>query len=98
MKRIKYLLLGMILGGAAVFAALKYHVLRTASGFEVVPKVEASLSDTYVDVREFGAGDWTEHEQLVAAILRADREDILQNAAVDQLRQTVDGLLDRIGS
>lgn len=98
MKRIKYLLLGFVLGGASVAGALQYHVVQTTEGLQFIPKVTSTLSDTYVDVRAFGVSDWNEHRPLVDAIIKDDRQDILKNAAVDGIKQEVDNLLDNLGS
>ncbi len=98
MKRIKYLLLGIVIGGASVAGALQYHVVQTAEGLQFVPKVDSTLTDTYVDIRSFGVDDWNEHRPLVDALIKADRQDILKGAAVDGIRQGVDNLLDRLGS
>ena len=35
---------GCIVGGAAIFTSLKYHVVQTNKGFEFVPKLTASFS------------------------------------------------------
>jgi len=43
MKRIKYLLLGFVLGGASVAGALQYHVVQTTEGLQFIPKVTSTL-------------------------------------------------------
>ena len=93
MSRLACFLLGLAVGGAAVYGAERYHVLRTNQGFETVPKLSASFSDTYVDVREFTASDWAGHQGLAADVLRAHKEYLIKDAVVDQVRQKVDGLL-----
>lgn len=98
MKGIKYLLLGIVLGGATVAGALQYHLLNTSEGFVLVPKTSSTLADTYVDIRSFGISEWNEHREIVDAIIKADRQDILQNSAVDGIKESVDNLLDRLGS
>ena len=81
MKRITYLLAGMILGGLVVATSLKYHVLRTNDGFTLVPKLSNSFESAYVDVREFGLTDWAKHQALTAAIIQSKKEHILQSSA-----------------
>ncbi len=98
MKGIKYLLLGIVLGGATVAGALQYHLLNTSEGLVLVPKTNSTLSDTYVDIRSFGISEWNEHRQIVDAIIKADRQEILQNSAVDGIKDSVDSLLDRLGA
>lgn len=98
MKRIKYLLLGVILGGATVAGALHYHLLQTSEGLVLVPKTGSTLSDTYIDIRNFGVSEWNEHRHVVDALIKADRQDVLQGSAMDGIKQSVDNLLDRLGS
>ncbi len=93
MSRFGSFITGIVVGGAAVFGGLKYHVLRTDSGVEVVPKLSATFSETYLDVRQFDASDWTEHRQVAAAVVRAGKQHLFQNAAGESLRDTVDKLL-----
>ena len=59
---------GAAVGGSLVFGSLSYHFLRTEEGVQVVPKLSATFHETYIDVRNFGAGDWARHKTIVAAI------------------------------
>ena len=87
MTRIVYLVFGVLVGGAAVFGSLKYHFLRTADGFAVVPKLESSFQDTYVDVRQFGVTDWVGHRALAAALVQAKRENIIQTSTTAKWKE-----------
>ncbi|HXT59095.1 MAG TPA: hypothetical protein VN699_10690 [Pirellulales bacterium] len=93
MGRLAMFILGMGVGGALVYGAERYHVLRTNQGLETVPKLSASFSETYVDVRGFGPSDWADHQGLAADVLRARKEYLIQGAVADKVRQKVDGLL-----
>jgi hypothetical protein len=93
MGRLAIFILGMAVGGGMVYGAERYHVLRTSQGLETVPKLSASFSETYVDVRGFGASDWADHQGLAADVLRAHKEYLIQDAVADKVRQKVDGLL-----
>ena len=97
MSRLAFFVLGLLVGGALVYGAERYHVLRTKGGFETVPKLSASFNDTYVDVREFTASDWADHQGLAADVLRAHKEYLIKDAVVDQVRQKVNGLLQELG-
>lgn len=97
MSRIGSLLLGCVIGGAAVYVGLKYHVLRTEKGFELVPKVTANFSDIYYDVRGFGVNDWTEHKTLAAAVVHAGKQDLFTDSASDGLRRGLEGVLQDLG-
>ena len=92
MKRLGSFLMGVVVGAAAVYGSLRYHVVRTDDGVEVVPKVQATFSETYVDVRGFGASEWSERRGLAMALARAGHEDVLKDAAIDQVRRGLDQL------
>ena len=89
MKRIGPFFFGMIVGGGLVFGALRYHVVRTNEGFELIPKATATLGETFVDVRRFGASEWAEHKDLAMALMRADKSHVVQDSTVDQFQQGV---------
>lgn len=98
MGRFGSFLLGLVLGGAAVFGSLKYHIVHAEKGVHFVPKLYANLDDIYVDIREFDLDDWNEHKSLAAAIVKADKSDLLGESVADQLtgqlQDSVDGLLE----
>ena len=89
MGRLGNFLVGLLLGGALVYTSLKYHIVRAGDGVHLVPKLTAEFSQTYVDVRQFGLQDWTQHQTLAIAITTAGKGDLLQGAAVDGLRGAV---------
>jgi hypothetical protein len=97
MGRLGTFVFGALIGAALMFVSLTYHVVRTASGHELVPKLTAGFSDTYVDVRNFGVSDWSNHKTLVAAIVRADKQDILQGSSAENLTDGVKEMLQGIG-
>jgi hypothetical protein len=84
---------GVAVGGLLIYGALNYHIIRSRDGMHLVPKVNAQLAGTYVDIREFSPRDWADHPEIFAALSRADRGDLLQSAAEDALRAGVDRLL-----
>lgn len=96
MGRFTSFVLGLIVGGGLVYGSEHYHVLRSNDGLHLIPKLTATFSDTYVDIRDFDAGDWAEHETLAAAILRADKEHLFKEAVVGRVHDAVDGLLDEL--
>jgi hypothetical protein len=97
MGRFGNFLIGVVVGGLVTFMALKYHVVRTADGYELVPKLSAGFSETYVDVRSFGVSDWSNHKSLVAAIVAADKQEILQNSSAESLTEGVQEMLKGLG-
>ena len=98
MRRISSFIFGMMCGGALVFFAQRYHVVRTAAGFETVPKLSSGFSETYVDVRHFQAADWEKHKALAAAIVQAKKEHILTDSAGEQTRQGIGYFVDQLKS
>jgi hypothetical protein len=98
MSRLSSFVLGLVVGGAAVFTGLKYHVVRADDGLHLIPKQTAELHEVYVDIREFGPSDWAEHPELAAAILKSGEEELLQDAARDVINQSIDDLLQQMKS
>jgi len=94
-RRLTTFLTGVIVGGALVYGAMHYHVIRAEDGFHFVPKVDARLAGTYADIRGFQVGDWTEHAQIAAALVKADRRDLLNQAVGDTLSDGLDQILNR---
>ena len=86
MKRLTWLVIGMVLGGLLVTGSLKYHVLRTKDGMTLVPKREFSFADAYVDIREFGVSEWAKHQELMLAVVESKKTELLENSA----RETVE--------
>ena len=77
MRRLTTLLFGMAVGGGLVFSAHHYHLVRTGAQFLLIPKIEVSLVDPYVDVRDWGLDDWEKHPQLLAAMKDHGHADLL---------------------
>lgn len=92
MRRIVSFVFGLVVGGTLVYASLKYHVVRAGDGFHLVPKLTAEFSLTYVDIRAFDLTDWADHQTLAIALTRAGQSHLLQNAAINGLRDVVDDL------
>jgi len=94
MKRISWFIAGCVAGGAFMYAGITHHLLGTSSGWELVPKSSATFDDSFLDVREFGLSDWAEHRELVAAIIKAEKEKILGEAAQHSIEKTAGRLVD----
>jgi hypothetical protein len=93
MGRFGAFLFGVLVGAGLVFGAMKYHVVRARDGVHFIPKVTSGFRDAYVDIREFQVADWQEHRHLAMALIKADRGDLMDDAATFQLRETLDGWL-----
>lgn len=97
MGRMSSFIFGAAVGATVMFVSLTYHVLRTSEGYELVPKLTAGFSETYVDVRKFGASDWANHKSLVAAIVAADKKTILQDSSSEHVTEGVQEMLKGLG-
>ena len=97
MNRITSFLAGVVVGATGIFGMLKYHVVRAEDGMHLVPKMSSHLGEIYVDIREFDLSDWNEHRALAVAIVRADKADLLNRSASDNLRHSIDRVLDGLG-
>ena len=86
-------LFGMISGAALLFIAMHYHIVRGQDGVYVVPKISNNLSDVYVDTRDYGLDDWESHKPLAAAIMRSNKQHLLEDSTLGSFRQRVDGLV-----
>lgn len=87
---------GAVVGGVLVFGTLSYHVLRTDDGVQIVPKAVPTFYETYVDIREFNVSDWARHKTLVAAIVKAKKEQLFGGAAVGTVTENFEGLFQKL--
>jgi hypothetical protein len=94
MGRLGSLMLGMVIGAGLVFGALRYHTVRAADGFHFVPKADTTFAEAYVDIRQFGAADWDEHRSLALALIKANKESLIADSAITNLRSSIRSALD----
>lgn len=95
MRRLITFGMGMVFGGLLLWAALHYHVLNTTSGFHLIPKVNASLSNTYVDIRGFTVADWARNTDLALALTNANQADLVGNTMGDAVENGIDRWLNQ---
>jgi hypothetical protein len=93
MKRLSTFVMGMIAGGLLFWGALSYHLVHARDGIHLVPKVQSTLTDTYVDIRQFGPAEWLQHADVAQALQAAGRADLIKAAAEDALKTGIDKLL-----
>lgn len=91
MRRLFAIVFGVILGGGLVYASFQYHLVRTGSGFLLVPKRQAGLRDAYADVRQWTHHDWNEHRELVRNLIASGHGDIVSSSAAEGLLHDVFG-------
>ena len=93
MNRVFAFVLGVIAGVIGHHAALNYHVVRADNGVHLIPKISSGLSETYVDIRSFDLSAWNEHKTLAAAIVRAEKPNLLRNTMSSSLQSSIDGMM-----
>jgi hypothetical protein len=86
-----------VVGAVLLYSAMTYHFVRAEDGMHVVRKVSCGLGNAYVDIRQFDATQWNEHRQVALALINADKEELLEDAAVANLRQAAQGVLESLG-
>jgi hypothetical protein len=90
MRRLMTFFLGMVTGGVLIYAALNFHLIRAQDGLHFVRKMEPQIAATYVDIRGFTFVDWKTHTDVAAALVRAEKTELMQSAASDALNQSLD--------
>ncbi len=93
MNRIGTFFVGFLLGGLTCYGALHFHIVRANDSVHFIPKLTSTLTETYVDVREFGFDDWRERSSLAAAITAAGKTEIMQGTVTRPFGQMLDGYM-----
>ena len=84
---------GFIVGAGTILFTMHFHVVRSEEGFHVVEKVTPSMADIFVDIRGWDGAAWRDHAALVASLTKAERTDLLKQAAGRTISNAIDGLL-----
>lgn len=96
MGKLYNFLLGVVVGFGLYHAAINYHVVYAKDGLHLINKTPPRLSETYVDVRDFSAGDWAQHPELILALKKAGKDDILAGATADAVNDAINRGLDKV--
>ena len=72
-----------------MFVALRFHVIRAADGWHLIPKNTGQIGDIYVDIREFDAKQWADHKILAADITVAKKQYLIGDSVVDDVQHTL---------
>jgi len=67
-------LLGLGAGASLCLGVMNFHVVRANDGLHLVQKHHAKLAQSYVDVRQFSALDWTDNADLTTALIADSKE------------------------
>jgi hypothetical protein len=92
MRRLSTFIFGMVVGGLLIYVALNYHLIHAQDGLHMVPKIDAALASTYVDVRGLGIADLAQYPEVAMAISKAGRQDLLESIAGNAIGTEVDRL------
>ena len=71
-------------------------LLRTSTGFQLCPRRSQSLSETYVDIRQFTAADWASHPTLSADIVAAQKQHLLGESPTTAIENGVHEFVNEI--
>ena len=85
MRRLIAGLLGVALGGGAMYAAFQYHLVRSEKAYLVVRKQRPDWHDAYVDIRGWTHRDWGAHRNLSNDLIAAGRGDLVSRSIADEL-------------
>lgn len=88
-------ILGCVVGAAGLYGSMCFHIVRAADGHHFVPKSALTFKDSYVDIRAFDVATWREHVPLAEAIMKADKPQLVQNAAATAVENAFDHLMNR---
>ncbi len=96
MSRLTTFLLGIVVGAASLFVAENYYVVRSTESFHLVPKVAAKLEFPYRDIRNYSIEDWKKNVSLGAAIVRANKPDLMVDS-LTSVKHNFESILKSLG-
>ena len=88
-------ILGCIVGAAGLYGSMCFHIVRAKDGHHFVPKTALTFRDSYVDIRAFDVGAWRDHVPLAEAMLKSNKQELLQDSATIAVENAFDQLLNR---
>ncbi len=72
----------MAVGALLMTCAFGLHFVQSPTGFFVIWKSRPSLKDIYVDTRPWKPDEWVKHPDLVQALRRADKSEVVPKPAL----------------
>ena len=61
-----------------------------------MPKIIATFDEAYVDIRGFGVAEWAQHRALAVAIVKAEKDHLLQESAAETVRSRWRGVIENL--
>jgi hypothetical protein len=80
MRRLIFLLLGVVVGGLLMYGSFQYHLVRSQRAWLIVPKRQTSLNDIYVDIREWKLREWRQHPSLAQDLVASGHSDLVETS------------------
>jgi hypothetical protein len=96
MSRLTTFFLGVVVGGASLFIAENYYIVRSNQSFHLVPKVAAKLEFPYHDIRNYSIEDWKNNVSLGAAIVKAKKPDLMVES-LTSVQHNFESILESLG-
>jgi len=96
MNRLTTFLLGMVAGAGLLYTSENYYIVRGNEGVHVVPKIAGKIEFPYRDIRNFTVDDWRNNVSLGAAIVKADKSELMVDS-LSNVRANFDSLLNSLG-
>ncbi len=87
--------LGFLAGAACLYSSMCFHIVQADKGTYLIPKTALTFRDTFVDIRQFGVVEWKQHVPLAEAMIKSDKEELMNEAVGNSVRNAWDNLWDR---
>lgn len=75
----------LALGGVLTYYGLGHHFIKTKEKAVVVPKAQMALAETFVDIRDWEAADFTEHPRVAKALIDNGHAEVIPQQAAGKL-------------
>ncbi|MDG1893720.1 MAG: hypothetical protein P8J37_02310 [Fuerstiella sp.] len=90
MGKFKPFLFGALLGAGVVFIGLQYHIVQSHEGVRVVPRTpQHAIGLAYVDIRNWGAEQWTDRPELARALVAHGSTDLVASSVTEGLVESI---------
>jgi len=83
----------MLTGALLLYVGMHFHFVRGDGGVFLVPKTQSSLSDIYVDIRDFRLDHWKAHKPLAEAIMASNQKHLTNETPPLAFRDSVAGMV-----
>lgn len=92
MSRLSTFFLGVLVGAGGLYLSENFYIVRSSESMHLVPKVAAKLEFPYRDIRNYTVDDWKQNVSLGAAIVRADKPELMIDS-LSSVRRNFENIL-----